>query len=545
MRKLFLLSLLLIAPRLHAQTCTAASTSSAAVQAALNSCGGTGTVIIPTGSSTWSSIVSITPTGPLTIQGTTTCTGGCAAGSSGTGLAFTDSTNITLNNSSGAFQITGCSAANLCTISNITFINGVAAAHGELQISGTHGQVSFRAHHLHFTDTLGTGGVLAFALNGYGLIDHMLCDVTSTTGQSTCLNMGGDFPTGGTLNWQDATVLGANQAIIVEDSVFNGPAACATVSNSCTEGVFDAYYGAKVVIRNSIINNWNPGGGHGSNTAYWRSMVTGEFYGLTISNCSSVGSGNGLMNSGGGVLLFHDNIVTGNCNSVALGYLRGSGANPSAAQWGIPGPGLNWSWTVAGGPGLAPLTLNAADFVASNAYAALAAVGPVTNNTGGYNYQLTNGPRTCGTYPGSWNQTFNATTTDSAGCIWHNVGGTTAAGAGGAGWLSTAPDTTCTSGGTCTYFADNANGTAPFRDMVGVGHNQVVMPNYAWNNSGAGLPSPVLSTSQTSLIVSGTNYFNTTAMPGYTPYTYPDPLQGSATSGSSLTGASSSGAKLQ
>jgi hypothetical protein len=117
------------------------------------------------------------------------------------------------------------------------------------------------------------------------------------------------------------------------------------------------------------------------------------------------------------------------------------------------------------------MTLNAADFVVTHSYAALAAVGPLTNNTGGFNFQLT-------TYPSSWNKTYAATTTDSAGYIWENVGGTIAAGAGASGWLSAAPDTTCAGRGTCTYFADNTGGTAPLRDIVGVGHNQAVVPNF-------------------------------------------------------------------
>ena len=545
MKKYFILAVFIFfLPLAHAAcsgaspTWTGASASSTDVQACLNEplqCGDT--INIPSGSATWTTQVTTgtLPTGcsanqGITIAGATACTGGCAAGSGGSGLAFTDNTDITLGNSSGAFLIgrgsTACSNTSFCTLKNITFINGTASSHGQLQVQGTHGQVSFRLTNIHFTDSLGTGGVLLYATDGYGLIDHYRADVVSTTGQSGPLAFGGDFPTGGTLNWQDSTDLGTNESIILEDSLFNGPAACATVSNSCTEGVFDAYYGAKATLRHSIINNWNPGGGHGSDTAYWRSMVVAELYSLTINNCSSVGSGNGLANTRGGIFLFHDNVVTGNCNPINQQYLR-AGLNPNASQWGIIGPGLNWSWTAANGPGLAPLTLNAADWQASHSYASFAVVGPTSNNSGAFNYQAAGACTSSGTRP-SFNQTYDAPTTDGS-CTWTNVGGTTQAGAGAAGWLSSALDATCTSGGSCTYFADNIGGTAPFRDMVGLGHNQVVLGNYAWNNSGAGLPSPVLSTSQTSVIVSGTNYFNNTVAPGYTVYTYPDPLQGGVT----------------
>ena len=77
---------------------------------------------------------------------------------------------------------------------------------------------------------------------------------------------------------------------------------------------------------------------------------------------------------------------------------------------------------------------------------------------------------------------------------WTNVAGVTTASPNpgvAAGFLSTAPDTTCTSGVSCTYYFDNTNGTYPFRDQPCVGHNQVVTPCYAWLNTISGSPGTV------------------------------------------------------
>lgn len=60
---------------------------------------------------------------------------------------------------------------------------------------------------------------------------------------------------------------------------------------------------------------------------------------------------------------------------------------------------------------------------------------------------------------------------------------------------------------------DNAGGTYPFRDQPGRIHNQVLAPNYEWLNTGAGLPSPVLTTDSgtASVIVANRDYYDYTS----------------------------------
>jgi len=532
MKKLLFVVILMLlgSVGLHAQTCTASSTSASAVQTALNSCIAGGTVIIPAGSSTWTTQVSIAPTGPLTIQGATTCTAGCAAGSGGSGLAFTDNTNITLSNSTTALFIGPCSSTAFCTITGITFIYGTANSNGAIAIEGTHGQVSFRFHHNHFKSSLGTG-VDLYAYNGYGLIDHYLVSDTSTAGsESSPLNFGGDFPSGGYANWNDATNPGSNQSVIVEDSNFS------STNGGSSEGVFDGYYGCKFTLRYSIATNFQLGGWHGTDSGGFRSCVLGEIYNNSITNNSGISSI--VMNTRGGTLLFSNNTIgvgTSWSSGIDLQYYRyGANFAPTWASWGEGFAGLNWTPTTVGGT---LLTLGASDWQASHSYAASAVIGPTSNNAGAFNYQNQGSSCTSNGARPAFTQTAAATTSDNT-CTWKNVGGSTAAGPGGAGFCAVNPDTTCSSnstcnalssGDTCSRFMDSAGGTYPFRDQPGLIHNQAVYGNYAWNNT---LPASLSASSllgtdsaTSSIIQSGRDYFNNAAPSGYTPYTYPDPLQ--------------------
>lgn len=534
MKKILLFALLLIAPHLRAQTCTAASTSSAAVQAALTSCIAGGTVVIPSGSSTWSTTVSIAPTGPLTIVGANICTGGCASGAGGTSLAFTNNTNITLANATAGFQIGPCSATVFCDVSLIHFLPTVADSNGAVQIQGTHGQVGFRIHHLQVDCSLGTG-VDLFLYDGYGLVDHYLANDTSSAGtECTPINMGGDLPTAGAQNWTDTTNIGTNQSIILEDSNF------ASTNGGSTEGVFDSYYGCKVTLRHNIFTGFELGGWHGTDSGGFRSCVLGEIYNNSITNSSGISMQ--LMNTRGGTLLLSNNTVGGSTawTPIDLQYFRVLGQNHSA-QWGTGAPGLNWV-PISATPTNAlsdVVTLNAPDWQATHTYTCSSGspclIGPLLHNTGtgvsgaaGYNYESNANCISSVTEPNPWNQTFPAGTQSDGTCTWTNVGGGTTAGPGGSGFLSTNPDTPCSSGGSCTRFLD-ASGGYPYRDQPGRVHNQVLAPNYAWSNTlpGSLSASTLMGTDSAtaSIIQSGTDYVNNTAMPGYTPYTYPDPLQ--------------------
>lgn len=94
-------------------------------------------------------------------------------------------------------------------------------------------------------------------------------------------------------------------------------------------------------------------------------------------------------------------------------------------------------------------------------------------------------------------------------------------------------DSTCASvnGGTCSTFFDGS-GTSGYacRDQPGRTHDQALSPIYAWNNGnvhlgtydGGGSCGPGLD----NYVKSGRDYIDGSAMPGYTAYAYPHPLQG-------------------
>ncbi len=515
MRKLLFMGLLLAFWQLPAHaSCSGSSPNwsstpdSSSLQNCINNASSGDTINVSAGSATWSSPVTTPGNKALTITGATICTGsGNPNGGSGGVISCQDNTIITL--AAAEVLNVSSSSAGLVTISGFTFIATASTANGNIQLQGAHGQVSFRFHHNHIE--MPTSGAVAINANGgYGLIDHVYWqDTTSGGGAAVPLNIGGDFGTRGYLNWNDPTQLGTNQAIYVEDSYY--------INKNTTigaEGFFDAYYGAKIVVRyNTIIGN-QIGGGHGTDSGQYRGVVSYEIYGNSISN--STGHSSVILNTRSGTLLFWNNVVGGSTpwQSIDLQFYRISEQiGVEISKFGAAGSGLNWTPVSSNASNINSdlNTLNAPDWRANQAYAAGAVVGPKSNNSGGYNYQNQGGPCTSGGSEPSFNQNIPGTNGDGS-CTWTNVGGSNqpSTAPGTAGFDAANPDTMCSSGSTCTRYFDNAGGSYPFRDQPGVVHNQVAAPNYEWGNSGSGLPNPVLETdgSTNSIISANRDYFN-------------------------------------
>jgi len=665
MKKLLILAALLFCPALHATTCTATTTSAADVQTALTACAGGGTVVIPasSGVTDWGSTqVTLTMTGAVTIQGATACSAGCSPGSGGVGLAFNDNsgtcsgagTCIKLSYSSGGepFQITGCSATNFLTLSNITFIVNSANTSGSLNINcgnATYNQVGIRLHHIHFLSSVGSCVPMKIT-SIWGLIDHYLYDDTvGSTNSCAAFAVEGDHASVGAKNWALASnPVGTNNCIIVEDFSFN-------YTNPSTEGTWDAYSGACVTERYGIVTGNQIGGGHGTDSGYLRSVLSAEVYNLTINSCPKLGGSNeAMMNTRGGVLLFYNNTFTSNlCTAILLQYLRASG-QASSQSWGTWNQYINWTpaSTTSTNSLSDVVTVSAADWQASHSYtcsasspciigpgAAPVATGSVSGstatftgtfatawasrttfhvlgcsgssynynsgsgtpvftvstanattitatftgspsgsvssctltetgnlgigsnipNSGGFNYMSTSNCTSNGTEPASWGQTFYPPSTVSDNtCTWTNIGGgaSPAPGSPGtnAGFKSGAPDTSCSTGVDCTYYVDGAGthggtfaGGYPPRDCSGCTGGQVVYGSYAWNNSGSGLPNPMIvadSNLPAGLITLNTDFFLTGPPAGYTPYTYPDPLQGAPAPGTTIQGVTGTGVTI-
>ena len=357
----------------------------------------------------------------------------------------------------------------------------MASSHGAIQIIGTHGQVSFRVHHNHMV--MSTNNSVMMSTQQPGLIDHNFFDDQTSSGLSGIpIYCEGDPASQGYLDWQDSTGLGTNLQLIAEANYIHFQ----RLNN--TEGFFDGYNGCKITARyNTEIGN-EMGGYHGTDTNTSRSGVVNELYGNYVSN--STGTVLNMTNPRGGVSMIWNNTLAGSTSwtGVYLQYLRVGAQNPNSALFGIAGPGLNWTPVSAttSNSGAVQMTLNAPAWAASHAYAAHAVV-----QNSGNNYQTNSSCTSGGSGPTT--STYNGTQSDG-GCTWTNVAGVTTASPNpgvAAGFLSTAPDTTCTSGVSCTYYFDNTNGTYPFRDQPCVGHNQVVTPCYAWLNVISGSPGTV------------------------------------------------------
>lgn len=530
----------------------AASASSANVQTALTDAEAGGVVVIPPGTATWTSQVSATVTGAVTIVGYTQCTGeacypgsgsAClsASGSSSYCLAasnFSDNsgdctslgTCLTWNVASGsspALELNGCgsgSGANVCRVTGLTITqeNGTSSTNvGSLQINGTHTYVGGRFDHNHIIQPV--FATFFVANGGYGLIDHNYYDGgTTSVNDYAFAGFNGD---GEYTNWEDATEFGSNQAWILEDNTFQQNA------EANPGGVMDGQVGCKVDIRYNLITGEGGGAGmnHGTDSGGNRSCIALEIYDNVLTYDSTQGYEYHPWQSRGGATLFHDNLLNGTeqWNGIEEDYYRASESDSSVASgWGFACVGCNWTPASVGGTSNV-LNPPAAAYETSHTYAAGSTV-----LGSGDNYVTIAGGTTGSSAP-TWSSasTIGETVTDSGGVVWLNIGGGTASPPGSsgtnAGFLSTDNETPCSSGSTCTRYFDANGGGYPGRDQPGIIHGQVSYGNYQWNNTGSEIPSSWWATDASNFVELNRDYFNAEPS-GYTPYVYPDPLQGGA-----------------
>ena len=512
----------------HAATVNAISCSSTDVQNAVNSASAGDTVAVPSCASTvWTTAVNISGKA-LTLQGQTSVSPSAPTQQP---TSATDNTNITINVTSG-FPRTGlnvtCTASNFVEVTGFTFTSATSQSQGMIDFNGTHGNTCFRFDHNHIKIPNGSGSITIYTDQVWGLVDHLLMDSLDQNSSGNAINVSGDASTAGFVSWNDPTsFFGTGNAVVVEDSTLN----FATNYDS-SEGVFDGYAGGRLLFRNNTVNNAQFGGWHGTDSGGLRSFAYADINHNTFTNNAS---GNTIMfNIRGGTFVIHDNTWSGSTTwtNIALQYYRALACiGDIQGQWGTCGAALRWtpvSMNPQNNNGRMN-TANAPDFLAIHSYPAQSVVGPLSNNSGAWNFQVSSGC-TSGSYPNTWNQTIGGTTTDSGGCVWLNVGSNTQPGPGGAGFCAANPDTQCSSDSTCSQLSPGDKCSRYFdsstvcRDQPGRSQNQTLTPIYSWNETGGA--NPELGTDCSgSILTQGIDFFNNTPMPGYTPYTYPDPLQ--------------------
>ena len=314
----------------QSKTITAASCNASDVQSAVNQAVAGDTVRIPAGSCTWTTQVAWNAPPNVVLRG---------AGSESV-LGGGDATIIIDNldrrsydaglleintNASGSFRMTG-----------ITFRgsgNQVSQTYnGSVRIVGSGQQ--FRLDHLHF-EYLPYAAVLTSG-QVYGVIDSSIFDINYGTAlRFYAGNWGGrEFGDG---SWADATTLGSNRFVFVEDNVFN-----ALNGNG---GVQDAYQGARFVVRYNTINKaalqTHPTGGSGRA----RGARAWEIYKNTTNTPNEQSQFNFFFLSSGTGVIWDNNAATGYRHFITMHSMRKSNYTypqyPVPSGWGYCGTEFN------------------------------------------------------------------------------------------------------------------------------------------------------------------------------------------------------------
>lgn len=233
--KWIIIALLFLSRPVYAATNTAASTTSAAVQAAIDASSDGDTVNIPSGTSTWTTNVTIEAKG-LRIFG-----------------AGTNSTKIVDNNSTGVnlFDFRHLHTGMIGRLSSLT-ISGGANAYSAVQFAALTGNTPiFRADHLSITN-LQKRGISTSEMQG--LVDHCYF-ICPTAGTGVSPDGQPDFSSN---QWAKAMSIGTTNCVVVEDCVFGW-------LTSIANGVIDMYSGNACTFRQNIVTNGNIGA-HGTDS---------------------------------------------------------------------------------------------------------------------------------------------------------------------------------------------------------------------------------------------------------------------------------------
>lgn len=395
----------------------------------------------------------------------------------GAGIGMTTITDSAPNRSgptNGALLVRGASNTNFVNISGFTFIKNVSHASGGIvNIVGTPETVAFRVHHVRFSIP-SSGAASIYVVGPYGLIDHVTFDVTATRGSIHAIEGFGAVGAsdGGFGPWMQPSAIGTNRAIFIEDSQITYSVALAGV-----EVCIDGFSGVRYVIRYNTFTNCSPGW-HGTDSGSYRSLVSAEIYNNTFINNSTRKFRGATIRGGSGVI--HNNT-----------YASTVGWDPYTLQiFRLPGSGLpisNWEscdgslWEI-----------------------------------GSTNFSEKTGSRVCSLVGSPQRVKFCSGNRD----------------------LVCADDSTCAAAGagTCTtYFDGAASDGYPCRDQPGRGSSgQGLAPWYEWNNTGPSAPTFEAFPMNTR-IQANRDYYVATRAPGYSPFTYPYPLQTLNSQASDLT----------
>jgi hypothetical protein len=288
----FVIILLLSCPAsVHAATIQATTCDRAAVAAAVNSARDGDTVAIPAGRCTWATNLTITNK-ILTLQG-----------------AGIDITTIVDGVSKANFPnipqvlILDTKDGGLTRVTGITFQGGTeddVYNKGMLRIQGVSKQ--FRVDHCRFVATrthgMNTDGFV------YGVVDHNLFDLpVFKFGMYTHQSRWNGQGIYGDGSWADATSLGTNKAVFVEDNTFTAPSGNFSVAH-------DGWSGTRVVFRYNTVKNATITVHGTESSGRWRGARQFEVYNNTFTFLNSPGSFAAAIGIRSGVGVIFNNTIT-------------------------------------------------------------------------------------------------------------------------------------------------------------------------------------------------------------------------------------------
>jgi hypothetical protein len=238
--------------RARAQTINAASCNASDVQRAFNSVtASTTTVNIPAGTCVWTTGATLAvPSGNTTLSilgaGSMTTTGG------GDATVITDG----YNSGNTLLLVTTSVASSYFRMAGITFQGsssaGASPKYGVVAIMGN--SQSVRIDHSHFSSAgysswSSGGALLRFGGWLYGVTDHSIVDVTSSTNGIWQWDDSYAGGTNGNGAWADTTGLGSNRFMFVENNTINN------LNGSGNGFGNDCFNGGRIVWRFNTLNS--------------------------------------------------------------------------------------------------------------------------------------------------------------------------------------------------------------------------------------------------------------------------------------------------
>jgi hypothetical protein len=458
-----------------ATTVNANSASQSDVAAAIASALDGDIVTIPSGTASWNRTLRVKK--GITIQG-----------------AGVGSTIIKDAVQSGPLLDCSLAIGNLTRITGIEFQDGGRSGNelgGILKVTGSNTNGSqFRMDHCQFDDLNG----LIVADTVIGVIDHNTFIRATKNGDSIVVY--DNFWNGGTFgdgSWADATHFGTDRFLFIEDNVFRN-------NGDGQPGITDSYAGGRFVVRhNQIFDGTVETHGTESNQR-GRGVRAVEVYN-NIYTGSDRNRFVGKMRSG--VILFHDNTITGYWKGSTEFTLQAYRADDVFAPWG--GADGTSQWDVNSGPfysGTASAGGNHTVSVSGSPW--------TSNRWAGYTIR-----RDAGGSPGFAQIQSNTSNTIT---FFGGVFGSLNFNAGDNFKIykvNQAIDQPGRAKGSLI------TGNPPVKPNGW--NDQATEPCYAWNNVSGGTQQVGFGRGDL-IIRPDEHYFNNTPMPGYTPYIYPHPL---------------------